>query len=87
MAARIENLADRVDAGVAWKAVWPGLHSCCGAVDDGYPGRIGDLFGALRDEVDCRYQDYLSAVLKARHRSGELGEVLRSVAKRLRDPA
>lgn len=87
MVARLEVLADKVDTGVAWKAVWPGLHACCEPADGGYPGRIGDLFAALRDEVDCRYQTYLGAVLKIRHRDGALGEVLREAARRLSDRA
>jgi hypothetical protein len=78
----LRELADSVDNGLRWRSVWPSFHACCNPVDDGYADRLGILFDAVQVAADVKYRDSLSNVLKAHHKNGTLGGLIRQAATR-----
>jgi hypothetical protein len=78
--AGIRDLSARVDQGLTYKSVWPGLHAVCGPYDGGYALRLGEVFGAVMLAADVRYRQYLPGVLKAKYKDGTLADCLRSAA-------
>jgi hypothetical protein len=83
----LNDVADRCEAGLPWRSVWPALHGACQPNEPGYPVRLGEVFAALRDAFDVRHQSSLAPVMKHSYKDSPEGFIatLRSVEPRASD--